>query len=43
MCSEIGAVLPFPSKQTESSIECASKVFCHASDRNVVVEQLFFS
>lgn len=42
MCSQIGPVLPFLSKQTENQTEYASNLFCHASDRNVAMEQLFF-
>lgn len=43
MCSQIGAVLPFLPKQTEKQIEHAFDLFCCASDRSVVMEQLFFS
>lgn len=42
MCSQIGAVLPFLPKQTEKQIEHAFDLFSCASDRNVVMEQLFF-
>lgn len=43
MCSQIGTVVPFLSKETENQIEHAPNLICHASDRNVVIELLFFS